>query len=1289
MKNNIIIGFVLLLFANNLVFAQEKRILSHGETQFPQETVDSNFLLPKLSPVAVMLLMEMDNMDSEHRKNLVSDTSFIKKYALHNIDGVLFVNSFLHTYENFSASDVKQYNVRLNNPMFGIQTALVPIESLRTVAQIPTIKQIEISFPSKQLLDNARACTWVDAVHSGSQLPGAYTGTGVVVGIIDQGFDYTHPMFDDNYGNCRIKRVWEQLTSGTPPADFSYGRELVTASSIENAGTDMSSGSHATHVAGIAGGNTDHSSYGWLQALTGVAKNSDLVFVATDMSDQGIWDGICYIMSYAQSVGKPCVINMSMGKHLGSHDGNSTFDLCCDALAENTTGVILVGAAGNAGTTTLYCSKVLTSNDSYLETFPVNSSTNTYDINIWGQPNQSFQVSVEIYDVDDNESISSTAWKTPSQASNGLNWTLQDDDILFPDNISVFMQGGIDQNTNKQVMIVSIDNSEQDDNEKMICLRVYSTSGEIQMWAYDNMTTFSNFGYTDCVSGSTTHTVSEIGGIGRSMISVGSYNSKNTWLDWNDNTQSVSTIVGARSSFSSKGPTADGRMKPDITAPGSRIMSSVNHYNTSYNQSNPDVYASLHSGNTYWYWACMDGTSMASPMVTGIIALWLQGNPMLTIPEVKDIIRQTAYTDSYTGSIGASGSNLWGWGKINAHEGMKLVANTLPTPTISCEDTTPCEGETIHLTADYYYSEWHYVQWSNGQEGRLITVTESGTYRVRLVSATDQTVTSEWSSPVTITFQPHPIPEISGNLAVCAGTQTELTASNGATYLWSNGDTTETIIISPTVNQNYSVTATSAYGCTGSASVSVEILEAPSVRITCSSDTICYGSSTTLSVPEGDTYSWSSGATTSIINVSPETTTVYSVTITNDNGCSNIEEQIIYVIGSEQMSIIGDDTICFGQTVELLASGAIDFLWSTGETTQSVLVSPEQTTTYTVTGAMEHGCVGSRSFTVTVYENPTAVVSNDVSICAGANATLSATGGSEFLWSTTDTTPSITVSPNISSVYSVIVSNGICSDTAQVTVTVMLSPNLNISGNLTICSGNNTMLLASGADRYQWSTGDTTTFIIVAPISTTTYSVVGMHQMNSCMTMESVTVNVMQPQFTSIVADICENEIYNENGFNVSEEGVYTQNLQTVIGCDSIVTLTLSVHQNYVVNIVDSIVEGEVYTQNGFAVSEQGVYTQNLHSEYGCDSIVTLTLNVIAGIADNAITGFYIKPNPTSGTLLLSQIADIVDIFDITGQKIGTYTSEDVIDLTTCAAGIYFLRIEISGRVLVRKVIKQ
>ena len=195
--------------------------------------------------------------------------------------------------------------------------------------------------------------------------------------------------------------------------------------------------------------------------------------------------------------------------------------------------------------------------------------------------------------------------------------------------------------------------------------------------------------------------------------------------------------------------------------------------------------------------------------------------------------------------------------------------------------------------------------------------------------------------------------------------------------------------------------------------------------------------------------------------------------------------------------------------------------------------------------------------------------------------------------------------------------------------------------------------------------------------------------MNSCMTMESVTVNVMQPQFTSIVADICENEIYNENGFNVSEEGVYTQNLQTVIGCDSIVTLTLSVHQNYVVYVVDSIVEGEVYTQNGFTASEQGVYTQNLQSEYGCDSIVTLTLNVIAGIADNATTSFYIKPNPTSGTLFLSQIADIVDIFDITGQKIGTYTSEDVIDLTTCAAGIYFLRIEISGSVLVRKVIKQ
>jgi subtilisin family serine protease len=172
----------------------------------------------------------------------------------------------------------------------------------------------------------------IDAIHNGQYLPQGYDGTGVVVGVIDIGFEYGHPSFYASDGTTyRVKRVWDQnATSGTAPAGYSYGRELATQNDILAAQYSHNNESHGTHVAGIAagsGGNTSATA-----AYRGIAPGADIVLVATTMTSSAILDGINYIRAYAASQQKPCVINMSIGSHVGPHDGTSAFDRACDDL---------------------------------------------------------------------------------------------------------------------------------------------------------------------------------------------------------------------------------------------------------------------------------------------------------------------------------------------------------------------------------------------------------------------------------------------------------------------------------------------------------------------------------------------------------------------------------------------------------------------------------------------------------------------------------------------------------------------------------------------------------------------------------------------------------------------------------------------------------------------------------------------------------------------------------------------------------------------------------------------
>ncbi|MBK8670922.1 MAG: hypothetical protein IPN89_16330 [Saprospiraceae bacterium] len=435
-----------------------------------------------------------------------------------------------------------------------------------------------------------------------------------------------------------------------------------------------------------------------------------------------------------------------------------------------------------------------------------------------------------------------------------------------------------------------------------------------------------------------------------------------------------------------------------------------------------------------------------------------------------------------------------------ASTSVTVTVNPLPTPAIT-GNTVICNGESTTLTAS---GGTTYV-WSNGSTTSVITVSPASTttYNVTVTDANG----CQASTSVAVTVNPLPTPAITGNTVICNGESTTLTASGGTTYVWSNGSTTSAITVSPTSTTTYNVTVTDANGCQASASVTVTVNPLPTQAIT-GDIVICNGANTTLRGSGGTTYVWSNGSTTSVITVSPQSTTTYNVTVTDANGCQASTSVAVTVKPLPTPSITGNTVICNGASTTLTASGGTTYVWSNGSTTSVITVSPTSTTTYNVTVTDANGCQASTSVTVTVNPLPTPAITGNTVICNGASTTLTASGGTTYVWSNGATTSAITISPTSTTTYNVTVTdaNG-CQASASVTVTVNPLPTPAITGNTVICNGESTTLTASGGTTYVWSNGATTSAITVSPASSTTYDVT-VTDANGCQASTSVTVAV-------------------------------------------------------------------------------------------------------------------------------------------------------------------------------------
>jgi hypothetical protein len=401
------------------------------------------------------------------------------------------------------------------------------------------------------------------------------------------------------------------------------------------------------------------------------------------------------------------------------------------------------------------------------------------------------------------------------------------------------------------------------------------------------------------------------------------------------------------------------------------------------------------------------------------------------------------------------------------------------------EDIGVCEGESAVLTASGGTS----YLWSTGETTAQITVNPLTTTTYSVLVSND--IGEEDTDEVTVTVNAFPIADAGEDQTICQGDTITLTANGGDAYLWSNGQTTQSIEVSPIADTTYTVEV-STNNCVSSDSVVISVLESPNLTAT-ENSTIVQGDSITLTADGSNNYQWSTGETATSITVSPNQTTTYTVSSSNPNGCSTTLDITVSVELPFQAEAGEDQSVCQDDNtgnVTLTANTGDAYLWNTGETTQSISVNPNATSTYTVT--ITSGIQQDvDDVTVIVNPNPDVVIQNgsSVDIMNGDFVTLSASGANTYLWNNGATQPNIAVSPNQTTTYEVEGYIGDCADQKQVVVNVIPEVIAEAGDDVEICLGDTITLTASGGDDYEWSTGENTQSIQVSPTETTEYTV--------------------------------------------------------------------------------------------------------------------------------------------------------------------------------------------------------
>lgn len=551
----------------------------------------------------------------------------------------------------------------------------LPCGQLQSFCNEPAVERVGNSPIHQQVLnDTMKKQTGVLDVRNGlSPLPQGYTGAGVIMGMIDSGIDYHHPDFQDTAGNTRIYRIWDQRDQNGPgPAPWNYGTEW-DSTSINN-GTcthnDMQYYGHGTHVSGIAGGNGNSVTQ---LDMSGVAPDVMFVVVALDFNGQysatAIADAASYIYGIATSLNMPCIINASVGDYYGSHDGQDLQAMMIDTLLD-TPGHLLVGAAGNAGGLPIHLSYSLSSDTNFTW---FNVSSGGLYIQLWADTNNfnAADFAIGATRTTDYVDLDRTAF---TDITGNLNTYTYDTlrNSSGQQLATIIRYGSVQGGAYSMEFGITPDSLGSVYNYAL-----YTTgAGLFHCWSFDffggPLPTAGQ--YPDVVyykDADLTHNIVSSFQCSDRVVCVANYVNRDQWPNYLGTVTYDTTVVAGELMYnSSVGPTRDGRIKPEIAAPGANDISCIE------TNSRAAILAGAPTACAPGGWHVQGGgTSAASPVVSGVAALWLERFPSATWQDYHAAVIWCAKRDTFTGN--ALPDSAWGYGKIDAWSMMTTCATSM------------------------------------------------------------------------------------------------------------------------------------------------------------------------------------------------------------------------------------------------------------------------------------------------------------------------------------------------------------------------------------------------------------------------------------------------------------------------------------------------------------------------------------------------------------------------------------------------------------------------------------
>lgn len=622
--------------------------------------------------------------------------------------------------------------------------ASIPLDKIKTLAQHKEVLRIEAGQSCNVQLDTTTTITrsrdlWSRPFNKAEGI----TGKGVVVGVMDIGFDLTHPTFFSQDGSrYRVKQLWDMLDYSedgeavTRPDTIFFGmmgvhlgRQYIGEEAIlaHQHSADGLGLTHGTHTSGIAAGS------GWngtvLSPYIGTAPDADICLVANCTSDNSYLVpeykrdyyttatdmlGFKYIFDYAESMGQPCVINYSEGEPEDVY-----WSILYSKVLTQMTGPgrIICSSAGNDGNNLTYLPKPL-GREQAGSFLTASSSSALYTMN----STNPVKFKLTFYD---RNSDDRKEWAFAPVIQQEFTEIEVKDTVLFKDaSFPIFLNiySSIFDETKYATDLIIQDerNKNIGKSDIEISITLYDARNDVEMRYAGGYFSTSNTDPSLC-DARKGHCIrfpgsaDEVVAVGASSHVDRKINYKGELVDFEMSTD------GARATYSGTGPTQKGNIKPDVMAPGNFIISS---YNSFFLEKHPDdarydIEHFEYNGRTY-PWSADSGTSMACPVVTGIIAQWLQVCPTLTPAQVKDVFAHTCrhYDNTLTYP-----NNEYGYGEIDALAGLDYILSQYA----GIENTT---SATLSEATRYYTIEGIALPSIEGRRGVIIVKDRKGTRKI-------------------------------------------------------------------------------------------------------------------------------------------------------------------------------------------------------------------------------------------------------------------------------------------------------------------------------------------------------------------------------------------------------------------------------------------------------------------------------------------------------------------------------------------------------------------------------